>query len=50
MGTLVTPTATMICQSPGPSMATIPIASSKPGIASMMSMQRMMIVSTKPPA
>ena len=37
IGTFVTPTAIMICQSPGPSIATIPIASSRPGIASMTS-------------
>jgi hypothetical protein len=37
---LATPTATMICHRPGPSIAATPIASSKPGIASMMSIRR----------
>ena len=41
IGTFVVPTATMICQRPWPSAATIPIASSSPGIASMTSMTRM---------
>ena len=45
----VTPTAIMICKSPGPSIATIPIASSRPGIASMMSIRRMITLSTMPP-
>ena len=39
MGMFATPTATMICQTPWPSRATIPTASRNPGIASMMSMQ-----------
>ena len=47
IGTLVTPTATMICQRPGPSIATSPIASSRPGIASMMSIRRMITESTQ---
>jgi hypothetical protein len=43
------PTAIMICQSPGPSAATTPIASSSPGIASITSMQRMTTESVQPP-
>ena len=37
IGMLTTPTAIMTCRRPGPSIATIPIAKSRPGIASMMS-------------
>ena len=50
IGTLTIPTATMICQSPGPSAATMPIAIRSPGMASMTSMQRIKTESTKPPA
>ncbi len=50
IGICVTPTATMIWNRPGPSIATIPIASSRPGIASMMSVKRMITLSTIPPA
>jgi hypothetical protein len=50
MGTFTTPTAIMTDLSPGPIMATSPIAKSSPGIASMMSMQRMMSESIFPPA
>ena len=49
MGIWVTPTATMICVIPGPSMATIPIASSRPGIESMMSIARITTESIAPP-
>ena len=49
IGICVTPTAIMICTRPGPSAATIPIASSSPGIASMMSISRMITLSTAPP-
>ena len=41
----MTPTAIMIWKRPGPSTATIPIASSRPGIASMMSIMRMITLS-----
>src|SRR5436190_15564057 len=49
IGIWVTPIAIITSTSPGPSAATIPIANSRPGIASMMSMQRMITVSTTPP-
>ena len=49
IGMFVTPTAIMIWNRPGPSTATIPIASSRPGIASMMSISRMITLSTMPP-
>jgi len=49
IGTFVTPTAIMMWKRLGPSIATIPIAISSPGIASMMSMQRMITESTKRP-
>ena len=49
MGIWVTPTATMICTIPGPSIATIPIARSRPGIESMTSISRMMVESSAPP-
>ena len=49
IGICVTPTAIMIWKMPGPSIATIPIASSRPGIASMMSIRRMITLSTTPP-
>ena len=49
IGTCVTPTAIMIWKRPGPSIATIPIASRKPGIASMMSVRRMITLSIAPP-
>ena len=49
IGTCVAPTATMICQIPWPSAATMPMARSRPGIASMMSISRMNTQSTMPP-
>ena len=49
IGTFTTPIATMICHKPGPSAATTPIANSRPGIASMMSISRITTVSTTPP-
>jgi hypothetical protein len=49
IGMLTIPTATMICQSPGCSAATIAIAKSSPGIASITSMIRISTESTKPP-
>ena len=49
MGTLATPTAIITGTSPGPSSATIPIASRSPGIASMMSIMRMTMESAAPP-
>ena len=45
IGMLTTPTAIITCRSPAPSMATIPIANSSPGIASITSMQRMIVES-----
>ena len=39
----------MTCRRPGPSAATIPIANKSPGIASMMSIARMIVESTMPP-
>jgi hypothetical protein len=39
----------MICTRPGPSIATIPMARRRPGIESMMSIARMITVSTTPP-
>ena len=45
----MTPTAIMIWTSPGPSAATIPIASSRPGIESMMSIARISTESIHPP-
>jgi hypothetical protein len=50
IGMFTTPTATMILPRPCPSMATSPIASRKPGMASITSMQRMIPESTIPPA
>ena len=49
IGICVTPTATMIWTSPGPSIATMPIASRNPGMASMMSVRRMITLSMTPP-
>ena len=43
------PMAIMIWKKPGPSTATIPIASSRLGIESMTSMQRMITESVVPP-
>ena len=41
IGTFTTPIAIMIENRPGPSIAAIPIAISRPGIESMMSIRRM---------
>ena len=49
IGTFTIPTAIVTCHRPGPSSATIPIASSRPGIASMTSITRMIAESTQPP-
>ena len=49
IGMLTIPTASITCHKPGWSAATIPIANSKPGIASMTSIARMMVESTAPP-
>ena len=49
MGIWVAPTATMIWIRPWPSAATIPIARSSPGIESMMSINRITMLSTIPP-
>ena len=49
IGTLTMATANMICGSPRPSQATIPMASRMPGIASMTSTTRIRTESTLPP-
>ena len=49
IGTFTTPIAIITCSSPGPSSATMPIAIRKPGIASMMSTNRIITPSTQPP-
>src|SRR4051812_22320398 len=49
IGTCVSPTAIMMLYKPGPSAATIPIARSSPGMASITSTMRIRNVSTQPP-
>ena len=49
IGIWVAPTAIMIWTRPGPSIATIPTASRKPGIESITSISRMITESTTPP-
>ena len=49
IGTFASPTAINTSLRPGPSAVTIPIASSRPGIASMTSITRMIAESTQPP-
>ena len=49
IGTFTTPIAIITCSRPGPSSATMPIAIRKPGIASMMSTNRIRMPSVQPP-